>query len=290
MQIVKGYQENELLRASFCKLARETFDISFEKWYQLGLWSENYIPYSVVIDGQVAANVSVNRTMMQLDSHAYDLIQLGTVMTAINYRRRGYIRELFKHVEKDYADKSDGIYLFANKNVLDLYPKFGFIPLKEHQYVNKYDGTSVTKDDIVQYKLKSDESIRIIKSAIENRGTNCRFQMIGNSSLPMFHLSSYLSDKIYYCPGEDAYTVSEMDQDEILIYDIYSADNRCDLSSENLYPSTSARKIKLGFVPSNYLDFDYEEIKDEDTTLFAKGTFFDIFEQNKLMFPLLCHA
>ena len=92
------------------------------------------MPYSVVVDGAVAANVSVNRTDFVLDGEKKRFIQLGTVMTDERYRGRGMIRRLMAEVERDCAGKADGVYLFANGTVLDFYPKFGFRRAAEVRY------------------------------------------------------------------------------------------------------------------------------------------------------------
>lgn len=63
-EIVKNVRNSETLRKSFNELAKETFDLDFEDWYQNGFWRDKYIPYSMVINGKVVANVSVNRTDM----------------------------------------------------------------------------------------------------------------------------------------------------------------------------------------------------------------------------------
>ena len=125
-QILKGYRDDDTLRGSFDRLARRTFDLTFEDWYQNGFWGDDYIPYSVVIDGAVAANVSVNRTNFVLDGETKRFIQLGTVMTDERYRNRGLIRRLMTEIDRDFAGQADGVYLFANDSVLDFYPKFGF--------------------------------------------------------------------------------------------------------------------------------------------------------------------
>ncbi|MCM1174258.1 MAG: hypothetical protein NC341_04315 [Blautia sp.] len=44
----------------FNELAFKTFGIDFEDWYQNGYWGENHNPYSIVMDGKVVSNVSVN--------------------------------------------------------------------------------------------------------------------------------------------------------------------------------------------------------------------------------------
>jgi len=62
-EIRKNYRDNEGLRKSFNELANQTFGINFENWYQNGFWKDNYNPYSVVVDGEVVANVSVNKLL-----------------------------------------------------------------------------------------------------------------------------------------------------------------------------------------------------------------------------------
>ena len=95
-EIVKNYRANDALRRSFNSLAEKTFGLNFENWYQNGFWGDNYNPYSVVIDGQVVANVSVNRTDLVMDGARRQLLQLGTVMTDERYRNRGYIRAIMQ--------------------------------------------------------------------------------------------------------------------------------------------------------------------------------------------------
>jgi len=57
---IKSYTENEELRRSLCDLAKRTFWIDLEAWYQNGFWTGNHKPYSMVKDGQVVANVLVS--------------------------------------------------------------------------------------------------------------------------------------------------------------------------------------------------------------------------------------
>ncbi len=61
-EVIKNYRRDDALRASFNALAGKTFGIDFEDWYQNGYWTDAYNPHSIVIDGKIAANVSVNHT------------------------------------------------------------------------------------------------------------------------------------------------------------------------------------------------------------------------------------
>ena len=60
MEIVHSYRNDPVLRHSFNALARETFGLDFEPFYRSGYWGDAYNPCSVVEDGAVVANVSVN--------------------------------------------------------------------------------------------------------------------------------------------------------------------------------------------------------------------------------------
>lgn len=129
----KDIRNNEAVRASFNKLAADTFGLSFEQWYQDGYWTDLYIPYVLLDGGRVIANVSVNIIDTQWKGQTRKYIQLGTVMTAPGYRKQGLSRFLLEEALSDWKGLCDAIYLFANDSVLDFYPKFGFV--KENEYV-----------------------------------------------------------------------------------------------------------------------------------------------------------
>ena len=70
-------RDNPALRNSFFSLAQQTFDLDFEPWYQGGGWQDRSLPHALVYDGQVAANVSVNRISFQLERPAPHLSSAG---------------------------------------------------------------------------------------------------------------------------------------------------------------------------------------------------------------------
>ncbi|MDE7285724.1 MAG: GNAT family N-acetyltransferase, partial [Lachnospiraceae bacterium] len=111
-EIIRNYRNQNELRCSFNQLACKTFDgLDFEEWYQNGYWSERYDPHSIVIDGKVVANVSVNFMDFLWKGQRKRFIQLGTVMTQEGFRNQGLIRQIMNEIEKEYGQKVDGIYL-----------------------------------------------------------------------------------------------------------------------------------------------------------------------------------
>ena len=101
MEILHGYRSDKQLRDSFNRLAEQTFGLNFEGWYQNGFWGGNYDPHSVVIDGEVVSNVSVNRTDLVFGGKRYRILQLGTVMTAPEYRGRGLNRAIMEYIGRE---------------------------------------------------------------------------------------------------------------------------------------------------------------------------------------------
>ena len=131
--LVKQVRDNAPLRESFFALARRVFGLSFEEWHRAGWWTDRYVPYTMVYrDGSAAANVSVNRIDTVWRGEALRLVQLGTVMTAPEHRGKGLARSLMEAVLDDWGRTCDGVYLYANGTVLEFYPKFGFVPAREH--------------------------------------------------------------------------------------------------------------------------------------------------------------
>lgn len=125
-KLVKQLKDDNTLRKSFIDLAIKTFDLSFDAWYQQGYWSESYIPYAFVDKNKVIANASANIIDLVWQGQPRRYIQIGTVMTNIDYRNKGLAGQLIQHILDDWRDKADAFFLFANSTTVDFYPKFGF--------------------------------------------------------------------------------------------------------------------------------------------------------------------
>lgn len=287
MDIRKNYRNDDALRGSFNRLAEETFGLNFENWYQNGYWSDNYNPYSVVIDGQIAANISVNRINMMWDGQKKLLIQLGTVMTAKKYRNQGMIRALMEEIEKDYSGKCDGMFLFANDSVLDLYPKFGFQKAEEYQYGRLVTGTS--ERTVVNVPMQEKGSRDALLKAIEGSQAFYGFDMIENSGLYMFYLSQFMQENVYYAENLHAYIAAEEEGSELFLHAVF-AKKQIPLEDVVKAFGETVRKVKFGFVPDQKDSYECSPLKEEDTTLFVKGELLETFSDRKLCFPTLSYA
>ena len=282
MELMKNYRHNDSLRQSFNKLTEMTFGFNFENWYRLGYWREDYVPYSMVDDGVVVANVSVNHTDFLLEGKTVRLIQLGTVMTHPEYRNRGLIRQIMDAIEADYAGSVDGVYLFANDEVLEFYPKFGFRRGREWQY-----GKQINTDGprcVEQWDMTNEENRNALEKAMQH--TAGAFPMAGNEGLGFFYTSSFMSGCVWYAPALDAWAVGELEGERLVLHAVYGA------STEQMIAAfgSGISRVELGCVPEDCAGYDREEVAEEDCTFFVKGAFFEMFEEKQLRIPTLSHA
>lgn len=284
MKIIKNYRTNDMLRHNFNKLAENTFGINFESWYQNGFWNDLYIPYSIEENNEIIANVSVNIIDISFEEKVLHLIQLGTVMTNENYRHMGLIRKIMAEIEKDYSGRIDGMFLFANNEVLNFYPKFGFKKAKEFQYSKQVN--NFQKSTIKHTPMNCKDDWNTFVQAINSNNFFGEFNMINNSDLIMFYVSNFMRDNVYYNEEHNAYVIAEIDGNTLFIHNIF-ADEQIELEEIIESFGDDIKKVTLGFVPKNKNGYDINELCEDDTTLFVRG--FSL-ENKKLMFPTLSHA
>lgn len=285
--IVKDYRTNDTLRNSLNKLTNATFGFDFSNWYANGYWNGNYIPYSILVNDEVVANVSVNIMNFNVSGEKKFYIQLGTVMTDEKYRNKGLIRVLMNEIENDYGDKVDGMFLFANDEVVDFYPKFGFVKASESQYIKSVD----IKEDMTAEKIPMNDKKAwdSLKSIIDSSAVNGAFEMVENSDLILFYITSFMQESVYYIKSLDTYVIADVDGDELLIYNILSK-NVIDINDVINAFGKEIKNVKCGFTPQNVEGFTKTELVEDDTTLFVKGAGLLNFSNENKMFPLLSHA
>lgn len=286
MEIRKHYEKDDALRKSFNALSEETFGLNFENWYRTGFWREDYTPYSVILDGQVVANVSLNRTDMVIHGKRQRLYQLGTVMTRPQYRNRGYIRAIMAQIEKDTAD-ADGVYLFANDSVLDFYPRFGFQKARESVYEAALSQAGPCR--MVQVPMYGPEDWEKLKRAMEESTFPAACYMVDNPGLIFFYVTQFMTDCVYYCADLDTWVIGEMEDGSLTLHNVFTARPVSLWDVIGAFGS-QVSAVTLGFAPEEAVGFTCRELKEEDTTFFVKGEAFRDFAKDRLRVPSLSHA
>ena len=283
-----GYQKHKQYRDAFNKLAESIFPISFEEWFQAGYWNEKYIPYTLFDGDKAVANISVNIMDFNVFGEQKRFIQIGTVMTDTNYRNKGLSRFLMEKVLGEWNNKCDLIYLYANPSVLEMYPKFGFKRVKEYscfkQVQNKFEHTNVEKLNMDQQSNRNK-----LYNLAKHSEIFGKLSMKENADLVMFYCTSFLKESVYYIQSLDVIAVATHGDHQLQIWDVFCKSN-VDLDQIiNLLMHTQTDEILLGFTPNDSSSYNMREIEGSDT-LFVQQNKTILFDNNKLMFPLLSHA
>ena len=285
MEILHGYRSDKQLRDSFNRLAEQTFGLNFEGWYCSGFWGDNYDPHSVVIDGEVVSNVSVNRTDLVFGGKRYRILQLGTVMTAPEYRGRGLNRAIMEYIGREYADV-DGIYLFANDTVVDYYPRFGFRSGREMAYRKEVTASDTCRAE--QVLMDGPAAWDRLARAMEKSTFREGCPMVDNPGLIFFYVSQFMQEAVYHIPHLDAWVIAEQEEGVLTIHNIFAD---ASVTAQDVAAAFSGvEEICLGFAPENPEGWEITELQEEDTHFFVKGAAFEEFEANDLRIPSLSHA
>lgn len=282
---VKNYRDDEKLRNSLNKLTRRTFGFDFKQWYEEGYWKELYIPYSLLYNDEIVANVSVNTIDFMINGDLKHSIQIGTVMTDELHRNQGLIRNLMNIIFEDFEEKSDFIYLFGGRDVVNFYPKFGFKRADEYQCVKE---VKKKETDLVTRKLNMDkeDDKNIFTRLVSNSIPVSKMSMVDNFGLIMFYCSSFMKDDIYYIEDLDIAVVVEYEGNKLYLQDVFSEkDFNLEIVINALLNNKNTTVI-LGFTPLQDESYTIEILKKEDTNYFVRGE--NII--GKSMFPILSHA
>ncbi|WOC31585.1 MULTISPECIES: GNAT family N-acetyltransferase [Caproicibacterium] len=284
-QLVKGYQNDTALRRSFNALATETFGLSFEDWYRSGYWKDRYIPYSMINDGEVLANISVNLIDFYYQGQKQRCIQLGTVMTKSAFRNRGLSRRLMEKILLDYA-QCDGFFLYANDTVLDFYPKFGFHKADEYRFKTGVSCTGTASAEPVPME-SADDWERFLTE--KNRRRSIGQLQMQTDDLLMFYLTQFFKEKVYHLPEADAYAIAEVNDSVLKLYDVF-ASRVIPYSAIYTAFGSDIRTVDFLFAPQETAGLEKYKVQQTDTALFLQGGFLEQTVSQIGSFPEIVHT
>lgn len=295
-ELISDYKDIEQYRQSLNYLTQKTFGFSFEPWYSQGYWGDKYRPYSLAYKGEVVANVSVNPIDFLIDGCLHPIIQIGTVMTAEEFRHKGLSKILMEEILNNYSDSCEMIYLYGNDTVLDFYPRFGFVKAVEYiqsKTFYKQDDNSLKLDSPAELNLsfrklnlQVEKDKAILTRLVTDTVPVSRVSMIGNPGLKMFYLAFMMSENIYYDEEADLAAVAEYEEDKMTLIDLYCS-RQFDLDEVILsLVNKPSMKVQLGFTPIDSTAFITGPLKVEDQTFFVRGR--NLIGEGR--FPVLSHA
>lgn len=280
-------KEDNALRRSYNRLAEKTFGLSFEEFYQNGYWTDKYIPYSLIDDGKVIANASVNILKAFYNGQEKRCIQIGTVMTDSDYRNQGLSRYLIERILSEWKETCDTMYLFANDSVLDFYPKFGFVKAVEYQCSSPI---TPTKGCVRKLDMSHASDREFLKRYYSKSTPYSALAIKDNYELLMFYCTSLMKDCVYFLEDFDAVIIASNKNEILTCYDIFSDGNHAMIEMVSRVAESQIRTVVFGFTPAEHAAFHSRILEEEDTTLFVLKGKDNWFVNHQMMFPVLSHA
>ncbi len=285
--LTNSISENDALRHSYNSLAEKTFGLSFEEFYQNGYWTDKYIPYSLIDDGRVIANASVNILKSRYNGLEKRCIQIGTVMTDPDYRKQGLSRYLIERILSEWKEKCDTMYLFANDSVLDFYPKFGFVKAVEHQCSSPI---TPTEGRVRKLDMSRASDRAFLKRYYTKSNPYSALTIEDNYELLMFYCASSMKDRVYFLEDFDAVIIASNKNEILTCYDIFSNGGHALIDMVSRVAESQIRTVFFGFTPAEHASFHSQILEEEDTTLFVLKGKDNWFVDHQVMFPALSHA
>ncbi|MPM07721.1 hypothetical protein SDC9_54028 [bioreactor metagenome] len=229
--------------------------------------------------------MSVNFMPMTLEGTGLTMVQIGTVMTDPSFRGQGLSRFLLETVLDEWSPKVDEVYLFANDEVLDFYPRFGFRRSGEVQCAASVSTSFPARAEKVDME-QAEHREKVERAIRRTRGVS-RFSM-NNAGLAMFWLTGPMKDRVRHDPETGAYLVASVEGDLLLLDDVFS-EEAVDLDSVIAAFGPEVRRVAFGFSPCRDAGLERTDCEEEDTTLFVLKNTLD-FREKGLKFPVLSRA
>ncbi|MDP8223336.1 MAG: GNAT family N-acetyltransferase [Candidatus Lernaella stagnicola] len=129
-----GYYQNPAGRLRLNEFVREVFGLDFAPWNELGYDFAEYTPFSFFADRHVAANVSASPMQLVVNGNERRAVQIGTVATRPDLRRRGLAHSLIDEAHAHWDRRCDLFFLFANESTADFYQQFGYRLVPETRF------------------------------------------------------------------------------------------------------------------------------------------------------------
>lgn len=287
--LITNFKENEIYRRGLNQLTKKTFGFDFEDWYKAGYWGDRYIPYALLHQDKLVANVSANPLDFLVDGKRKSYLQLGTVMTDEAYRGKGLSRALMELVLKEY-EGVELIFLYANDSVTEFYPKFGFLPADEYIH-SKMMHRSGKQHPYRRLDMDSAEDRDLLFKLVRESIPAARISMLDNPGLVMFYLTKFMRENIYYLEEPKLAAVAEREGDALLLQDVFASG---EFELDDVISSLMDRdtmKVVLGFTPKDTRGYDCEPLVEEGSTFFVlRNPSASACVPGQGRFPLLSHT
>lgn len=291
--VENGYA-NKRYADALDQLSEANFSFTFRDYYNKGYFSEQMQFNSLMYGDEVVSHISVSQQPILYRGKSLNSVQLGTVMTAASFRKRGLSGLLMDKVLEEWDSKSDFIFLYANDSVLDYYPKFGFKPVKEYKMVSdSYLFRNAEERSYSSLDFKNKTDIELFDRVVSNAAPIYNLSFTNNRNLSFFYCDCFqaFNEHMFYFREYDAIVIAYQKENTLTLLEVITT--RKDVPYPaiiNSLANESTERVELIFVVSDWTEFDVVEHKEDDSTLMVRKKGESIFETDRLCISTLSHT
>jgi len=251
--IHEGFYGDSRLADAFFKLQRQAFpSLDLEEAHRRGLLDEQVVPFGIFDDESHALSI-LNATSMELivDGRSLKGLQIGTVATAPSCRGQGLSSRLLHHVLQRYEGTTDLQFLFANETVLEFYPRFGFRPIREHDF-HFVRQAPVVGFPFRRLGIDSASDAGILRGFFENRDVvSRRMGVVGHARLAELNCRYAFRNSLWYSGEWQAVLVASSSGGVLRVHDCICRPHNDRIFIDLGWPGITS--VILEFVPDRYL-------------------------------------
>lgn len=256
------------LQAAFCDYVPQVFRrADFRRWRDWGEWDDDYRAYAVLEDGRVVANASVMRMRLRLDGREVTAFQLGAVGCVPSHRGRGLSRGVMSAALEACGDAP--VLLFANPNVRQFYPRFGFQPWLQTHFAAEHE--AVPEGPPAPTLDLEEAAVRARFAALSREGlpSTERFGARGYATAASWLVANRFARPLREL-GPDTWVSASVEGDTLYLDDVFARQPFDLRASLPRLIDRPIRSIRFGFTPERWWPGAHEAGEDTGADLFVR--------------------
>ncbi len=261
--------------------------VDFRLWDRRGGWNDDYEAWLLLDGDDTVASVGVTRMRLSVAGRACIGYQFGAVATHPDRRGCGHSRELLQQVLESIDALAAPVLLFANEDVRDFYPRFGFRPLPQQRYVAEIALAGGTTLPPCCDVASARDRARLAELCRRATVHDAQFGAGDYNSTLLWHLS-YRALRAHWLDDVDALAVVSEENGTLHLHELL-APQRFDLSA--VLPRLarqSVKRIEFGFQPRHWWLQTADAGEYTGSPLFVRGL--DTLRPGALRFPDLAQT
>jgi GNAT superfamily N-acetyltransferase len=196
--------------------------VSFRLWCEYEGWNDDYHAFALAHGTEIVASASLQRMDVIVEDQPLTAWQLGAVGVIPEWRGRGLQRQILPQL-LEIPGPRDLVFLFANENVVEFYPKFGFRRSREYSFGAEHRVTPAAKRWERLSCGRADHRALLVQKAASALPVTRRFGARNYASIALWYWTNFYADCFYYSAELDAIFVVEQEGPRLTILDVFSS-------------------------------------------------------------------